>query len=260
MNRLFHGMKPQVGVQSVKRAMAVLVSLTDGPKSLAEVAIASSLPKATAYRLLASLTPQGFVVKDPATGIYMLGPGLLRLAQGVTKGGALIPSLAKPGLIRLWDRTKETITLHVRAGRVRICVEEVTSPHPIRYSATVGGSSPLHAGSAGKLLLAMLDSGQQARLLRSLVLDPITEHTITDRDTLVRELRTIRHHGWAYSSGEGVVGVNALSVPVRTPSTFLALSIVGPAARLTRSRLMRYLPDLEQAAQLIEEALSVAYD
>lgn len=252
------GMEEMPGgqVQALRRAVDILGILANGPASLSDIADRVKLPKTTAFRLLGTLAYKDLVIKDPAAGHYLLGPGLLRVAQGVLDGGALMTSLAKPGLVRLWERTEETITLHVRAGTERICIEELTSLQAIRYSATVGSSSPLHAGAAGKLLLAYLEPGEQARLLRSLNLYALTPDTITDRAELRAELRRIRRQGWAFSASEGVVEVNALSVPVGGPgSLILALSVVGPANRLTRAKLMPYLDDLVSASRIISDAM-----
>jgi DNA-binding IclR family transcriptional regulator len=254
-----HGIesRPAGRVQSVVRAIDVLMALAAESKSLADVALATSLPKPTVSRLMKTLSYEGLVVKDPGSGLYLLGPGLVRLAQGVTRGGALVASLAKPGLISLWERTEETITLHVRAGAERICVEELPGSQPVRYTAAVGSAAPLHAGAAGKLLLAFMDSDERNRLLRSLRLFPVTQHTITDLSALKRELDQIKRQGWAFSASEGFEGVNALSAPIRGPQAVtLAVSIVGPATRLTRRRLLGFLDDLRGAARTIERSLA----
>jgi DNA-binding IclR family transcriptional regulator len=246
-------------VQSVVRSIDILLALAGGSLSLGAVANATGLPKGTAFRLLATLGYQNLIVKDPVSGVYMLGPGLLRLAQGVTRGGAIVASLAKPGLITLWEQTQETITLHVRAGSERICVEELPGRHPVRYTATVGSAAPLHAGSAGKVLLAFMSEAERERLLRTLHLFSITPQTITDVSALRRELELIRKQGWAFSASEGVEGVNAISAPIRAPHGLtLAVSIVGPAVRLTRKLLLSYGNDLLRAARTIERSLVVA--
>lgn len=247
-------------VQSVRRAIEILKVLSRGPQPLGVIAKETNLAKPTTYRLLRSMRHDGVVLKDPAGGGYILGPGLAQIAQGVTRGGSLVPSLAKPGLIDVWERTEETVTLHIRTGTVRVCIEEIPSPHPVRYTAAVGSSSPLHAGAAGKMLLAMLSDPECSQILRSLTLVVMAEGTITDLDTLVRDIKAVRKRGWAYSASEGFPGVNALSIGVSHSSGLnLALSIVGPATRLTRSRLLEHLPTLRQGAERIEEALITAF-
>ena len=238
------------------------MALRGEPLQLADIAIATNLPKATASRLLSTLAYRGLAVKDPATGRHMLGPGLLGLAQGVTRGGELVASLAKPGLIMLRERVDETIALHVRAGTESICVEELRGEFPLSFTVLVGTATPVFVGAAGKVLIAFMEHAEQARLLRALKLYRITARTTTDLDALNRELLQIRKRGWALTVSEASEGSTALSVPVRGPhGILLALSIAGPEVRLPRRRLMSHLDDLQSAAQVIESALHQgAYD
>jgi DNA-binding IclR family transcriptional regulator len=244
-------------VQSVTRSIDILMALRGEPLPLADIALATNLPKATASRLLSTLAYRGLAVKDPATGRHMLGPGLLGLAQGVTRGGELVASLAKPGLVMLRERIDETITLHVRAGIEAICVEELRGQFPLSFSILVGTATPLHAGASGKVLIAFMEPAEQARLLRALRLFPITARTTTHLDALKSELEQIRKRGWGLTVGEHNDGSTALSVPVRGPhGILLAISIAGPEARLPRKRLLTHLSDLQSAANVIEKALS----
>ena len=255
-NRKDRGPLQRGRVQSVARSIDILMTLRGEPLQLADIALATGLPKATASRLLSTLAYRGLAVKDPATGRHMLGPGLLGLAQGVTRGGELVASLAKPGLIMLRERVDETIMLHVRTGIEAICVEELRGDFPLSFTVLVGTPTPLHVGASGKVLLAFMEPAEQARLLRALKLYRVTAKTTTDLNALTRELEQIKKRGWALTTGEANEGSTALSVPVRGPhGILLAVGIAGPVLRLPRRRLLGHLGDLQSAAKLIESAL-----
>jgi DNA-binding IclR family transcriptional regulator len=246
-------------VHSVERSIDILLSLTSGPRTLTEVVRATNLSKGTAFRLLASLGHENLVVKDPSTNVYMLGPGSLRLIQGITQGIASLAVLAKPSLIRLRELTGETITVHMRVGNERICIEELPSQQPIRYIASVGSAAPLHVGSAGRILVAFLPAAERERVLRNLRLYPVTDRTITDLATLRKELESVRRSGWASSSGERVPGASAISVPIRGPNSVLtALSVLAPSFRLSRGQQIGYLPELKRTAAEIEASVNPA--
>ena len=68
-------------VQVTDRAVDLLEALQGGPHSLKEICEITELSKATAFRLLGGLALRGAVMKSPNGGVYMLGPGLLRLAR-----------------------------------------------------------------------------------------------------------------------------------------------------------------------------------
>lgn len=242
-------------VQSIERAIDILNVLAAGPKTLTEVARLSRLPKGTASRLLASLAYGDLVLKDPFDRAYVLGPGLMRLVRSVTQSFDPLVTLARPELTRLWVQTQETISLHVRLGTERVCIEELPSPNPLRYTASVGASAPLHIGSAGKVLLALQEPARLPSIVATLSMQPLTQRTIIDREELMAELETVRRSGWATSEGERVLGAVAVSVPLRgTHGEIIALSVLGPTQRLDRTRLMALVPKLKKSAAVIESS------
>lgn len=244
-------------VQSVERGIDILTALASGQKTVTEVAKATRLSKGTAFRLLASLSYQNLVIKDPVENVYSLGPGFLRLVDGATQGLSVVTSLARPALAHLRDLTGETIALHVRLGAERICIGELTSLQPIRYSASVGALAPVHVGAAGKVLLAFMPEVELARLLPSLSLHPVNGNSVISLSNLKRELAAVHRQGYACSVGERTPGAAAITVPVKGPQgLIIALSVLGPASRLPRASQLRFLKFLKKASTDIREALS----
>lgn len=242
-------------VQSVERAIDILAALGSGSRTLTEITRVTGLSKGTAFRLLASLNHRQFVIRDPVEGGYLLGPAFLGLFESVLGDLGAIAKVAMPILQRLSGESGETVTLHVRSAGERICVAESPSSQAIRYTASVGATAPLHVGSAGKVLLAAMSEDKRAQALASQQLTPVTAATITDRSALEEEVATVARQGWAISSGERIDGAGAVSVPVRSRSGLnLALSILGPADRLSVERRLALVPNLQQGAKEIEAA------
>ncbi len=244
-------------VQSIERAIDILSVLASGPKPLKDVALGSGLSKGTAFRLLASLGYRNLVIKDPIENVYSLGPGFLRLVDGANQGLSTIASIARPSLEKLRDLTRETVALHVRVGTERICIGELVSPEPIRYSASVGTPTPAHVGAAGRVLLAFMNDAALERLLPLLDMRPITEHTVTSVETLRRDLLMVRRQGYATSVSERTPGASAITVPILgSDGVVVALSVLGPTARLPRRRLLKLLDHARAAASEISPALN----
>lgn len=237
-------------VRSVARAIDVLLALVDGPQSLGAVAERTNLSKGTCHRLLASLAYRQLVLQDSTTSAYILGPGCFRFVEAMASGLGGIGAIARPTLDELWWQTGETVTLHIRIGAQRICIEELASKQVVRYVAGVGSTAPAYVGAAGKILLAFLDEEERERRIASLHLDAITEQTLVDRQALEDELGRIRQVGWASSRGERVVGAAAVSGPVfdREGRVVAALSVLGPEARVATEEQMAKLPLLVTAA------------
>src|SRR5258708_1156877 len=170
-------------VRSVARATDVLLVLGDGPQSLGRIAERARLTKPTAHRLLASLAHRQMVIQDRATGDYLLGPGVLAIADAVMRGAAGLGVLVGPVLTRLAVGTGETAALYVRAGLERMCVGQVPSPQPVHFAAHLGASFPLHTGSMAKLPLASSDDPERAQLLDLLPPRPVTKPAREGRGT-----------------------------------------------------------------------------
>lgn len=230
---------PDGTVRAVSRAIDILFALGHSTLTLRDVAEIVELSKPTTYRLLSTLRAKGMVVQDQDSGHYGLGPGCVHLMSSISNGNAGFIFEAADALERLRDVTTETVAVHVRAGRSRICVKEFPSPHHIRYIAGIGVSEGIHVGSAGKTLLAFMPDAERERLLKDLPLDATTPHTITDLDTLRAELARIAAEGVAYSYGERAVGAVGVTAPITDSSgvALAALSVIGPEGRLGSDRV-----------------------
>lgn len=251
-------MNDQTCVRSVVRAVDLLNALTQGPESLGRLAEMSGLSKATAHRLLTTLIFKQLVIQNPEDGSYLLGPGCFGIVAAVTRDFGVLGIVARPVLERLREDTRETVILHVRVGLQRVCVAELVSPESVHYAAGVGSMAPIHAGSAGKLLLAFSEPEPWEAALTHMELEALTDSTITDRAVLVRELRLIRTRGYAESRGERVVGGAAMSAPVflRNGEIIAALSVLGPDSRLSDARLHSLRSAFLDAAQEITDRIA----
>jgi IclR family acetate operon transcriptional repressor len=224
----------QASVRSVERAIDILLALSGGPRRLADISTDAELSRPTTYRLLSTMKLKGVVLQDHITGDYRLGPACFRLMSSMANGNAGFPVEATKALERLRDATSETVAVHVMAGSSRICVQELSSPHSIRYTSGLGATAPLYCGSAGKVLLAFLPQREREQTLRSLRLAPVTGNTITDPAALRAELTEIAGSGTATSVGERVAGAVGVSAPVFDSAgrVLAAISVLGPAERL----------------------------
>lgn len=248
----------EVPVRSVARALDVMMALEDGPQNLGFLARSSGLSKGTAHRILASLAAAGFVIQDPATATYALGPGCFGILDAVVHGAGGLNIIAGPTLARLSTSTRETVAMYVRAGPQRICVAQVASPQPIRYTARLGMENPVYAGAMGKVLLAFSDPRERDEILDRMPLIAWTTATITDRTRLESELVTIRRTGFARSRGERSAGVAAISAPVFgiDGRIVAALSILGPDDRMTDAALRSFEGPLLSAASEVTERIA----
>jgi DNA-binding IclR family transcriptional regulator len=241
-----------VSTQSVDKAIAILkeFSLAEPELGVSELARKLGLTKSTVHRILASLLEGGFVEQDPESHKYRLGSGLVELGYNVVHSNSLL-KIALPYLPYLAGQAHETVYVAVRHRDVVLTMAQVLSADAtdqIPWS----GVLPLHATASGKVLLTQMQETELAALLEK-GLAVWTESTITDADQLRREIQRVREQGYATCLEEQEAGVNAVAVPVRTPDgdVVAALSIVGPAYRLTRDKISASLETLKAISREI---------
>ena len=240
---------PQSGIAAVDRAVAVLDVFTRGETQLgvSDVARATGLSTSTAHRVLASLCVHGLVVKVGPN--YALGPRILQLAAAARDTGNLT-EVARPIMTRLRDATGETVGLHVLKGGGRFVIDQVESTQPLRRTYTEWGQSiPLYQGAPSRVLLAYADTQTMASVLAG-PFEGATASTVVERDELIRQIESVRQKGYTFSFEERVAGIRSIAAPLwdYTGSVVAAMSVTGPAIRVTEDWMYRALPTILQAA------------
>jgi DNA-binding IclR family transcriptional regulator len=242
-------------VRAVDRALAILVCLGQGNRRSIDLARALKLHKATVSRLLVSLQRAGMVRRND-DGFYTVGPAVVALASRAIETHRTLLDVLREPLRRVWQLTRETLGVHVRAGGNRVGIEELESPQPIKYSAGLGQRS-LHAGAAGRILLAFLPPDERRQVLNGMRLVRFTDATITNLSDLEKHLEGDRRRGYSMSFGEGIPGVAAVSVPVfdSTGKVVASVSVLGPRARLSPAVLRRYARILREEIPVIPSSV-----
>lgn len=227
---------PPQGAQAALRVIRLLKIFTaEAPElQLAEISSLSSLNKTTTHRLLQALLSEDLLDRNPGSGAYRLGPGMMALGVQALSSNDL-RLRARPLLKRLAEETGETATLEVPIDDTMLILDEVTSKHFLGASGNVGTRWPIHATSTGKALIAFDQSGSD-RLGPELTY--LTSNTITQFDKLEKELGDIRRRGFAEVVDELEDGLSGVAAVVRggMGEVLGALSICGPSQRMSESR------------------------
>ncbi|SDQ42467.1 IclR family transcriptional regulator [Quadrisphaera sp. DSM 44207] len=234
------------GVQSLDRALDLLERMSDagGEVGLTELAEATGLPLPTIHRLLRTLVRRGYARQLPSRR-YALGPQLVRLGEGAS--GA-ISAWARPALAQLADAVGETANLAVLDGDLVVYVAQAPSRHAMRMFTEVGRRVHPHCTGVGKALLARLPDDAVRALLARTGMPARTEATLADPEALLAELAATRERGWALDDGEQEVGVRCFAVALPDGAVPAAVSVSGPAARVTRESAERVVPLLRATA------------
>lgn len=223
-----------------------------GSLGLMEIASGNKLDKSTAARLLQTLEGQALLNRDTQTRRYSIGPGLLSLAAAVSKKSDLL-RVVRPYLEKLRDETGETVSLYVRSGDERVCVDGFESFHSIRRVLPLGESVPLYRGSAGKVILALLPHSEIVRITA------VAAGAGVDPGLLQGQLEQVREQGFLALTGDRLPEASTLSVALSGPSGVVgSITIAGPAERWSRDRMRSFAPRLIEWCDFLSEQLAGA--
>jgi DNA-binding IclR family transcriptional regulator len=135
------------------------------------------------------MAARGYAARNPISGSYRLGPKIGELHAAYLTNRRLGRD-ASILLDRLAAETGETALLTAFEGGEAVYIDKVESEHPLRTSSRIGQRGPLHAGAAGKSILAVLNQSEVDRLLGSKPLERFGPNSVIDRAArLCREHR-----------------------------------------------------------------------
>ena len=234
------------GIQSLVRAMTTLETIAThgGVLGVSQIAAHSGLSVPTVHRIVRTLVDLGYLRQEPSRR-YALGPRLLLLADS---SSAILRSTAQPHLARLVDELGETANLAVLDGNQVAYVAQAPSRHAMRMFTEVGKRVMPHCTAVGKALLLRTPPDEVRALLARSGMPRRTDRTITDPEVYLQQLAAAAREGYTLDDGEQEIGVRCVAVPVVAAPVTLALSISGPAPRMTPDLVQRAVPVLQQVA------------
>ncbi|MDP9889252.1 DNA-binding IclR family transcriptional regulator [Pseudarthrobacter enclensis] len=245
------GARPADRTDMVGKALGLLVLLGDEPRgaTAADISRRAELPFSTTYRLLGSLTRDGFVDYEPDGRRYHLGLRIFQLGQRVSNHHGFAGT-AMPILRRVTEQTGEATILSVRDGLHHLTVSKVDGPQTFRVTSDPGHLGSLSTTAVGKALVAFAEDAEREKLLAELPLEALTGKSITDRDAFRAEIEKVRRQGYAVMDEENEAGMRAVAVPLLNDQghAFASLATAVPVFRLDLEGLTTHVPLLQEAA------------
>lgn len=222
---------------------------------LKTISAETGINKSTAYRFLAHLEREGYLMRDDA-GSYMLGMKLLQLG-GRANHRNMLDRAAAPVLRELWKATEETVNVGVLDGGQVLYVAVLESPHAFRLVSRIGMRRPLYSTALGKALLAFAPDEERLHLLSALSFQALTPHTLTNLAQLKDELEKVRRQGYALDNEESVMGARCIAAPILNANgeALAAISLSAPIARITKEKIGILVAAVKDAAAEIAARL-----
>lgn len=241
-------------IQVIERMMNLLDALSrhTAPVNLKQLAIQTKLHPSTAHRILGVMVENRLVDRiEPGT--YRLGIRLLELGS-LVKSRISVRQEALPYMQTLHQQLGETVNLSVRHNDEVVYVERTSAGSSMmRVVQIIGARAPLHITAVGKLFLAAGEPEKTLDYIKRTGLPRYTENTLTDPESLTRELDSIRRQGYAYDNEEAEKGVSCIGAGIYNDESRLVagLSVSAPSDRLDKA----WAAPVKQAAEQISRAI-----
>ena len=212
------GDKPEYRVEALAKGLRILSFFDEQRPSwrVTDLAAAAGLPMPTVYRVVMTLTAEGYLDHLP-NGDYRPGVKTLTLGTAALRSLDLV-EIATPRLQRLGEATGETVNLAVLTGDRVLYLVRLRNSDLVTANIQVGSTLPAVTTSIGKLLLAHLEESDLA--------ERITTESFTAQhgpnakvslDELRDELVTIREQGWSMQDEELAYGLRSIAGPIVGP-------------------------------------------
>ena len=202
------------------------------PVNLKQLATETSLHPSTAHRILGVMVESRLVDRiEPGT--YRLGIRLLELGN-LVKSRINVRQEALPHMQTLHQELGETVNLSVRHDDEVVYIERTTLPSSMmRVVQIIGARAPLHITAVGKVFLSQdaptvfMDYAKRTGLPR------YTSNTLTDSDSLAKELDRVRVQGYAVDNEEAEKGVSCIGAGIFNDEgrVIAGLSVSAPSDR-----------------------------
>lgn len=222
---------------------------------VSEIARQVNLHKSTVSRILSTLEQEALVERDPASGRFRLGLGVIALA-GPLLGDLDVRRVALPALENLVTRTQETAALMVWSGEEAVSVEQVSSPKHVKHTTPIGTRFPTAASSSVQVFLAHLPTAHARYWLERNVQQPgrLDQDTV---DSYLHRLEEVRRNGYAVNDGETSIEEVGISSPVRDHrgEVTAAVLLSAPRFRVSRDLLVPYAELVRETADEVSARL-----
>jgi DNA-binding IclR family transcriptional regulator len=232
--------KSIAGTQSIERAAHVLRIISTHNSlglRLVDISRQAKLERPTAHRILKCLITEGMVRQHVETRRYFLGHLIFELGLAASSNFNL-RDICHPSLLRLADKSGDTVFLTIRSGADSVCIDRVEGSFPIKtLTLEIGTRRPLGAGAGGLALLMNLPEQIQREIVsvNALRLGAYNNLTVP---VVMGLLKRCRERGYVLNDSQVTPGATSIGLPIRSKSgePVLAISIGAISSRMTTER------------------------
>ena len=229
-----------------------LIARSGGKLRLTDISRELDIPKSTLLPILQTMCQRRYLFQDDR-GFYGAGTALFSMAAAFSGCFPLLDYVGQE-LDYLVQQLGETCYFGaLEEGNVLyLCKQD--SPHPLRLLIGTGRRMPAYATSLGKAML--MDHTEEELAALYPVLEPVTDQTVTELPTLVRQLNRARVEGYAWELEESTKDVRCFAAPIRKFGRIVAaVSVAIPLFRYEEGKKSVIIAALQERAAVIGKTI-----
>jgi IclR family transcriptional regulator, pca regulon regulatory protein len=223
--------------------------------TLSQAAQATGVSRATARRILRTLTELGYVVQEGRQ--FSLSSGILKLGFAYLATQNWIEQAA-PLMRQLSEQFHESCSAAILKGTEIVYVARIPASRIMSVALAVGTRLPAFHTSLGRIQLGFVDDAELWRRLRSLRIEAYTPSTIVEVQALFDRVQDDHAQGFSIVDEELERGLRSIAVPIvdRNGQAVAALNLSTHSTRTTRNEMReRFLPHLREVAKQISSSV-----
>jgi DNA-binding IclR family transcriptional regulator len=244
-------------VRALSRGLAILrlIDVDHREWTIDEMAEQTGLLRMTVYRMVRTLESTDFLVRDPATNRYRLGPAILAMTHVSTDHSELV-NIARPFLEKLVRESGESVTLAVEIDGLPVCVDMINTTRPFKRRTAPGRIIGDLASVQGKVFAAFKSEEEREAIL-AVPQKKLTPNTITDPEELRAQLDHIRETDVAYDMEGLYFSTCGVGSPIRDQlgDVIATVAVVAPTGRFGLEERERCTKAVQSAAAALSAYL-----
>ena len=236
----------EIKVKSLYKALTVFDLFNDEQQELSvtEIAEKTNFLKSSVHNILSTFAYCDFVEKNPKTNKYRLGKKILQLYHIYNKSNLSL-NILKSKMNELSQKIGETVYLAVFNGENILYLHSAVPAKSLSAGNVQGVTAPMHCTGLGKAILSLCND-DVVQTIANGPLPPFTENTITDRETLLQEIKTTKERGYAVDNMEHEYGIKCVSIAFKSDEgSIYGISVSGPSLRFPNEVIEKYAHELK---------------
>jgi len=224
--------------------------------TLSEAAATTGLTRATARRVLLTLSALGYVAQRGRD--FSLAPRILELGFAYLSTQSWVDR-AEPLMKELSHDVQESCSAAILQGSEIVYVARMPAPHRIMSTTiAIGTRLPAFHTSLGRVQLGFLSDSEILARLAAAPPSPTTARAVTAPEALLQRIRADHEQRYSIVDEELEKGLRSVAVPIvtRAGENVGAINLSAHSSRSSRNDLRdRFQPKLDAIARQISRTL-----